>query len=122
MRILPVGADHGRGVSAQANAPTDRRRHRQSYDEHLSLRDLSAYRGRHSSGGRAEARGGRSMGVTENVAKTAMDRRDFLASTGAVGGALVLGFHLPSAKAHAAAIEGQPWYRDASVPEINAWL
>src|SRR5215468_11363874 len=62
------------------------------------------------------------MTVTENDAKTVMDRRDFLASTAAVGGALVLGFHLPSAKAHAAAIEDQPWYRDASVPEINAWL
>src|SRR5262249_17910985 len=62
------------------------------------------------------------MSVTENVAKTLMDSRDVLASTGAAGGALVLGFHFPSAKAHAAAIEGQPWYRDASVPEINAWL
>ena len=62
------------------------------------------------------------MTVTENDAKTAMNRRDFLASTAAVGGALVLGFHLPSGKAHAAAVEAQPWYRDASVPEINAWL
>jgi isoquinoline 1-oxidoreductase subunit beta len=61
-------------------------------------------------------------------AKTAMppkvdiNRRDFLTSTAAAGGALVLGFYLPPARAQAAAIDGQPWYRDAMVPEINAWL
>jgi isoquinoline 1-oxidoreductase beta subunit len=51
-----------------------------------------------------------------------VSRRDFLASTAAAGGAFVLGFHLPSTSAKAAAIEGEPWYRDAMVPEINAWL
>ena len=51
-----------------------------------------------------------------------MNRRDFLVSTAAVGGAMVLGFHLPLESAQAAVIEGQPWYRDAMVPEINAWL
>ncbi len=50
-----------------------------------------------------------------------ISRRDFLASTTAVGGAMVLGFHLPTS-AQAAPIQGQPWYRDAMVPEINAWL
>src|SRR5207342_73794 len=50
-----------------------------------------------------------------------MNRRDFLASTAAVSGALVLGFHLPS-PAMASAIQGEPWYHDALVPEINAWL
>ena len=48
-------------------------------------------------------------------------RRDFLASAAAVGGAMVLGFHLPG-RAEAAPIEAEPWYRDAMVPEINAWL
>jgi isoquinoline 1-oxidoreductase subunit beta len=50
-----------------------------------------------------------------------MNRRDFLVSASALGGAMVLGFHLP-ARAETAAIQGQPWYRDAMVPEINAWL
>src|SRR5438132_1015980 len=49
-----------------------------------------------------------------------INRRDFLTSTAAVGGAMVLGFHLPSAQA--APIEAQPWYREPMVPEINAWL
>ncbi len=41
----------------------------------------------------------------------------------AVGGADGdLGFHLPPTPAHAAPIQGQPWYRDTLVPEINAWL
>jgi isoquinoline 1-oxidoreductase beta subunit len=51
-----------------------------------------------------------------------MNRRDFLASATAVGGAMVLGFHLPAAGAQAAPVAGEPWYRDAMVPEINAWI
>ena len=35
---------------------------------------------------------------------------------------MVLGFYLPPTSAQAAPIQGQPWYRDAMVPEINAWL
>jgi isoquinoline 1-oxidoreductase beta subunit len=50
-----------------------------------------------------------------------INRRDFLASTAAVGGAMVVGFYLPPTNAQAE-IAGQPWYRDAMVPEINAWL
>src|SRR6202140_3930200 len=61
-------------------------------------------------------------GKVEMTPKVDMSRRDFLASTAAVGGAMVLGFHLPSTSAQAAPIEGQPWYRNAMVPEINAWL
>jgi isoquinoline 1-oxidoreductase subunit beta len=51
-----------------------------------------------------------------------LNRRDFLATTAAVGGAMILGFYLPPANAQAAPIQGQPWYRDAMVPELNAWL
>jgi hypothetical protein len=58
----------------------------------------------------------------EKACRTDMNRRDFLVSTAAAGGAMVLGFHLPPSRAWAAAAEGQPWYRDAAVPEINAWL
>ena len=59
---------------------------------------------------------------------TDINRRDFLASTAAAGGAFVLGFHLPTSAQAAApgaiqgSIQGQPWYHDATVPEINAWL
>jgi isoquinoline 1-oxidoreductase beta subunit len=35
---------------------------------------------------------------------------------------MVLGFHVPATSAQAAERAGQPWYRDAMVPEINAWL
>ena len=54
-----------------------------------------------------------------------MDRRTFLTSAAAVGGAMVVGFHLPPTRAQAAAttrVAAAPWYRDAGVPEINAWL
>ncbi|HEY2226341.1 MAG TPA: molybdopterin cofactor-binding domain-containing protein [Xanthobacteraceae bacterium] len=51
-----------------------------------------------------------------------LSRRDFLATTAAAGGAMVLGFYLPPTNAQATPIEGQPWYRDAMVPEINAWI
>jgi isoquinoline 1-oxidoreductase subunit beta len=53
---------------------------------------------------------------------TQINRRDFLNRTAAVGGAMVLGFWLPT-RAKAARIAAQPWYRGGSNdPEINAWL
>jgi isoquinoline 1-oxidoreductase beta subunit len=51
-----------------------------------------------------------------------MDRRDFLTKTTAVGGSMVLGFWLPPTTAEAQRIAADPSYRDALVPEINAWL
>src|SRR5215471_3848516 len=61
-------------------------------------------------------------GQIEATEPLGMKRRDFLTSTAGVGGALVLGFHLPATSARADAIPRGPWYRDATVPEINAWL
>src|SRR6516165_2679740 len=58
--------------------------------------------------------------TTRGVSKAKINRREFLAT--AVGGAMVLGFHLPAAGAQAAPVAGEPWYRDAMVPEINAWI
>ncbi len=49
-------------------------------------------------------------------------RREFLATSTAVGGAVILGFYLPPKSAQAAQIDGEPWYRESMVPEINAWL
>jgi isoquinoline 1-oxidoreductase beta subunit len=53
-----------------------------------------------------------------------MDRREFLTTTAAVGGAMVLGFWLPrSAEAASVTrVAAQPWYRDPMVPEVNAWI
>src|SRR5690242_3874084 len=56
-----------------------------------------------------------------------LDRREFLLSSAAVGGAMVLGFWIPPEAANAAGttvagVAPQPWYRDPLVPEINAWL
>src|SRR5712691_4136706 len=52
-----------------------------------------------------------------------MDRREFLVTTAVVGGGMVLGFFTPSAsQAASMPVAAQPWYRDATVPEINAWI
>ena len=57
-----------------------------------------------------------------------MDRRQFLSTTAVVGGGMVLGFWLPACgTAVEPGVEGQiagpgPWYHDAMVPEINAWI
>jgi isoquinoline 1-oxidoreductase beta subunit len=53
---------------------------------------------------------------------TELNRRDFLSTASAVGGAMVIGFWLPMREAKAAAVNAEPWYQDAKVPEINAWL
>ena len=58
----------------------------------------------------------------ETTSGLAPTRRQFLSTTAAVGGAMVLGFYMPSKDARAATIEGAPWYRDSFHPEINAWL
>src|SRR5882672_3533468 len=52
-----------------------------------------------------------------------MDRREFLVTTAVVGGGMMLGFFMPRASAAASLpVTAQPWYRDATVPEINAWI
>jgi isoquinoline 1-oxidoreductase beta subunit len=62
-------------------------------------------------------------GKTAPENTTDMDRREFLATTAAVGGAMVLGFWLPPrAEAASVPVAAEPWYREAAVPEINAWI
>jgi CO/xanthine dehydrogenase Mo-binding subunit len=59
-----------------------------------------------------------------------INRRDFLSSTAAVGGAMVVGFWLPPTCAQAQApvpvpgkhVPSHLWYREAQVPELNAWI
>jgi isoquinoline 1-oxidoreductase beta subunit len=62
--------------------------------------------------------------TSARAASTDINRRKFLTSTvTAVGGAMVLGFWLPPRNAAAMqTAPAQPWYRDALVPEINAWI
>ncbi len=61
-----------------------------------------------------------------------INRREFLTTTAAVGGAMVVGFWMPGTTRCAEAqvappipgehVPSQPWYRDAMVPELNAWI
>jgi isoquinoline 1-oxidoreductase beta subunit len=52
-----------------------------------------------------------------------INRRQFLLTTAAVGGALVLGFFLPSRQAEAAIIANKPWTPPTEGgQEVNAWL
>jgi isoquinoline 1-oxidoreductase subunit beta len=52
-----------------------------------------------------------------------MNRRQFMLTTSAVGGAFVLGFFLPSRQAEAAVIAEKPWSPPTTGgTEINAWL
>ena len=52
-----------------------------------------------------------------------VNRRQFLLTTAAIGGGLVLGFSLPSRRAQAANIAATPWTPAAEGgQEINAWL
>ncbi len=53
-----------------------------------------------------------------------MDRREFITTTAVIGGGMVLGFCMPPGTAEAAPIpvKSEPWYRETSHPEINAWI
>jgi isoquinoline 1-oxidoreductase beta subunit len=57
------------------------------------------------------------MSKTEQTA--GLSRRLFLSAAGALGGSLVLGFYLPQ---RAEASTREIWYRDATIPELNAWI
>src|SRR5438876_1098854 len=74
--------------------------------------------------------------VTEGAEHPNMERRKFLSTTAAVGGAMVVGFWMPGSTRCAEAqtetqtlpplkgshVPAQLWYRDALVPEMNAWI
>src|SRR6266849_5263717 len=53
-----------------------------------------------------------------------MDRREFLTTAAVVSGGMVLGFSVlrDTVKAAGTPVVAQPWYREATVPEINAWI
>ena len=67
----------------------------------------------------------------DNPSHPELNRRDFLSSTAAIGGAMVVGFWFPSTRCAEAQtapptpgqyVPAQLWYREALVPEINAWM
>jgi hypothetical protein len=53
------------------------------------------------------------------MATMQINRRDFLNRTAAVGGAMVLGFWLPPARARAAAVAAPPCYRRCSRRRVD---
>jgi len=61
--------------------------------------------------------------LSEALTAHVEDRRQFFITTAAVGGALVAGFGWPRrADAVEVTTPAAPWYREPSVPEINAWI
>jgi isoquinoline 1-oxidoreductase beta subunit len=60
--------------------------------------------------------------VVMNRQESGLGRREFMTMTAAVGGAMVVGFWLPPTAAGAQWAAADPFYRDAFVPEINAWI
>jgi isoquinoline 1-oxidoreductase subunit beta len=49
-----------------------------------------------------------------------LSRRTFIQASAAVGGGLMIGFHMPTAEA--ATIESKPWQTGPEGTEVNAWL
>ena len=61
--------------------------------------------------------------MTTRIEKAGIDRRQFFITTGALGGALIVGLAWPRrADAVDVTTPAAPWYRESSVPEINAWI
>src|ERR1043166_4865181 len=125
MRLLPVGADHGRGGAAQEDAEAERPRHRRGDDQHLPLRHLPAHPrgrahgGRHGYGQRlarpaTQARV-RRLAMTSIVRTPKVFRRAFVVGSAAAGGGFALGFTMPFATPASAQSTAPP-------SEINIWV
>jgi isoquinoline 1-oxidoreductase subunit beta len=87
---------------------------------------------------RSEKANGQAEEGKRSQEKIGMDRRKFLATSAAVGGAMAFGFWLPPNVARAAVggegggrdlqegpglrVAAEPWYHEATVPEVNAWI
>src|SRR3981081_4800258 len=108
MRLLPERGDHGGGAPAQGAAEAHRCRDRCRHHQHLPLRLLPA----HPRGDPCRRRRARERTPMSGAAP--LTRRTFLASVGAIGGALTLGFDIPFGP--------QPVYASGAGPEITAWI
>ena len=61
--------------------------------------------------------------MTARVETAGMDRREFFITTAAVGGTLVMGCGWPRrGDAVGVTTPAAPWYRESTIPEINAWI
>src|SRR5690242_20520008 len=88
MRILSIGADHGRGSAARKEPQPERRRDRHGDDEHLPVRYLPA----HSQGDPPGRAGGRDMSDTDSSVLT---RRAFVVTSTIAGTGFLLGVRIP---------------------------
>src|SRR5262245_4001291 len=117
MRLLPVRPDHGGSCAArQTQRPLRQRDRRRYVRQPLPLRHLSTYPRRRASRrqDREQLRGGEAM-TAQNLS-----RRMFIQTAAAAGGGLMLGFHIPLAKA--ATTDPKPLTKMPEGVEINAWL
>src|SRR5438445_7219773 len=91
MRLLPERNDDGGGRPSQGQAEPERRGDRRRHHQYLPVRDLPAHpRGHPRRRGPARQRDELAMSRVAHF-----DRRSFLASVAAIGGALALGFEIP---------------------------
>ena len=61
--------------------------------------------------------------MTAQIETAGMDRREFFITTAAVSGALVVGCGWPRrGDAVGVTTPAAPWYRESTIPEINAWI
>src|SRR6266540_2167739 len=91
MRLLPERNDDGGGRPSQGQAEPERRGDRCRHHQYLPVRDLPAHpRGHPRRRGPARQRDELAMSRVAHF-----DRRSFLASVAAIGGALALGFEIP---------------------------
>src|SRR5260370_33458364 len=107
MRLLPERHDHGGDGTPQGEAQADRRRHRRSDHQYLSLRHLST-------NPRGDSRcGQRLIWEAAMTHMPRMNRRSFVVGAAAAGGGLALGFELPFGPQVVRAADGSP--------EAQAW-
>src|SRR5215467_2809645 len=118
VRLLPVGTDHGCCCIAQANAETNRSRHRRGHDQYLPMWNLSAHPSRRAHGGQRHVKNIGRPAVKNTLRGKAgkLSRRTFIVGSAAAGGGLALGFNLQSGFGSALAQSA-----DDGV-EVTAWV
>src|SRR5258708_18169961 len=118
MRLLPIRHAHGRSSDLETAPTPDRCGYGPICEQHLPMRDLPPSAGRDSQGG-GNARIEECLSMNQ---VTALDRRQFVLSTLAAGGVLVVGLH--EQRASGAEPQAVPWDKDnpAGSSEFTPWL
>src|SRR5271165_2116857 len=117
MRLLSIGADHGRGRAHRAQSQPERRRHRCGDVQYLPLRDLSAHARRGAPRRRAR------QDLRETAMTMILSRRFFIqASLSAAGGLMIAAF--APEFAGATSLAGEPWSPETgkTPDEVNAFV